>query len=80
MVGDECVYFVRDILEPVDDLLQMIIDFRPHDEVHWAALRLSLPVLKEQGLTAIIVKLICAFLHLHDLFGEHSKLVGISAH
>jgi hypothetical protein len=79
VIGDKRVYFVRDILEPVDDLFEMIIDFRPDDEVHWATLRLGLPAFQEQGLTPIIVKLICTFLHLHDLFREHSELVGISA-
>src|ERR1700736_5291 len=77
VVGDECVYFVRDIFEAVDDLLEVIVKLGSDQEIHRVAL--SLPIGKEQRLAPLIVKLVGMLLDADDRLGELVELAGILA-
>ena len=44
VIDDKCIDLVRDVLETVNHLLQVIVKFGPDDEAHSTALRVSLPI------------------------------------
>src|SRR4249919_64600 len=68
LVYYECVDLVRDVFEPVDHRLQMIVNLGANDVVHDIALRLL--ACKEQLLAALIVNLVRLLFDLDDLFDE----------
>src|SRR5580704_12484377 len=77
VVGDEGVYFVRNVFEAVDDLLEVIVKFGSDQEIHRVAL--PLPVGEEQRLAALIMKLVGVLLDADDLLCELVELAGIFA-
>src|ERR1041384_3242204 len=66
VIDDEGVDLVRDILQPVDDLLEMIVDLGANREIHRFAGSHS-PIGKEERLAPLIMQLIGSLLDAHDL-------------
>ena len=52
VIDDECVYLVRDVLEAIDNILEVIVELGPDDKAHCIALCVSLPIGKEEPLAA----------------------------
>ena len=79
VIDDKCIDLVRDVLETVNHLLQVIVQFGPDDEAHRSALRVPLPIGEKQRLATLIVKMIGLLLDADDLLGENVEVIGACA-
>src|SRR3954464_7293038 len=77
MIDDERVDLVRHILETIDDFLEVIVDLGADREVHFT--RRVCTVGEEQRLAPIVVQLVRALFHAHDLLGDQIELASIVA-
>ena len=79
VIDDECVYLVRDVLEAIDNILEVIVELGPDDKAHCIALCVSLPIGKEEPLSAQLVELVRMLLDVNDFLGERVELTGVIA-
>src|ERR1700722_3466614 len=69
LFDNDAVNLVRDVVEPVGNLLQMIVDLRADDEIH----RIGIAMLEEKLLQADVVEIVDPALQLGHFLGDRSQ-------
>src|SRR4029078_8534300 len=75
LLDDDAVDLVRDVVETIGHLLEMVVDLDAHDEVH----RIAVAMLEEQLLQSDVMEIVDAALELGQLLGDRGQHGNVRA-